>query len=100
MKALVVGVKTYSFQNEQGQKIEGARVSYLTNIQSTKSNEVGFLPMQTSVPLNMINQVSVVPGIYDIKFDMVPGRNNKPEVVVSGFEFLNQVDYLGLFENE
>lgn len=98
MKALVVGVKSYSFQNEQGQKIEGAKVSYLTSLESTKNNEVGFLPMQVSIPLNMLSQVNNVPALYDVKFDMIPGRNGKPEVVVSGFEYLNEVDYLGLFE--
>ena len=30
--------------------------------------------------------------------DMVPGRNNKPEMIITGFEFLQSVDYLGLFE--
>ena len=98
MKALVVGVKSYSFQNEQGQKIEGAKVSYLTNLESTKNNEVGFLPMLVSIPLTMLGQVKNVPALYDIKFDMVPGRNSKPEFVVSGFDYLNEVDYLGLFE--
>ena len=98
MKALVVGVKSYSFQNEQGQKIEGAKVSYLTSLESTKNNEVGFLPMQVSIPLNMLSQVNNVPALYDVKFDMIPGRNEKPEFVVSGFEYLNEVDYLGLFE--
>lgn len=98
MKALVVGVKTYSFQNDQGQKIEGAKVSYLTSVASTKNNEVGYLPMQVSIPLTMVGQVKNVPALYDVKFDMVPGRNSKPEVIVSGFEYLNEVDYLGLFE--
>lgn len=97
-KVMVVGLKSYSFENDQKQRVEGARVSYLTPIESNKSNEVGYLPLQVTIPVNMISSFSEVPGIYDVNFDMVPGRNNKPEIAITGFDFVKSVDYLGLFE--
>mgnify|MGYP001039774177 CR=1 FL=1 len=97
-KVMVVGVKTYSFNNDANQKVEGARVSYLTSIPSNKSNELGFLPLQSIVSLDVVNSLKEIPAIYDVNYDMVPGRNNKPEMIITGFEFLQSVDYLGLFE--
>lgn len=97
-KVMVVGLKTYNFENQQGQKIEGAKVSYISDLESNKSNEVGYLPIQASVPLNLVTSLKEIPGIYEVKYDMVPGRNNKPEVTVVGFDFINSCDFLGLFE--
>lgn len=98
-KVMVVGVKTYSFNDEsKNKKIEGAKVSYLTPLASNKQNEIGYLPLQASIPLEMASQLQEVPALYDIKYDFVPGRNNKPEVIVTGFEFSKSVDYLGIFK--
>ena len=99
-KVLVVGVKSYSFKNQDGQNIEGAKVSYLTDTPSHKTNEIGYLPIQASIPLSMLKSFTTIPGIYEVKYDMIPGRNNKPEVTVAGFDLINEIDYLGLFKDE
>lgn len=98
MKVMVVGLKTYSFENSEKQKIEGAKISYLTPFASSKNNEIGYLPLQVTTTLDMARGLKEIPGLYEVKHEIVPGKGNKPEVVITGFDFLNSVDYLGLFD--
>lgn len=97
-KVLIVGMKTYSFLKDDKELVEGAKVSYLGEFASTKKNEFGFLPLQVNVNLNIAKeQIKEVPGIYDLSFDMVAGKNNKPELVITGFEFIKSVDFVEAF---
>ena len=40
-KVLITGYKTYSFQNQQNELISGAKISYLSEMKSSKQNELG-----------------------------------------------------------
>ena len=44
-KVLITGYKTYSFQNQQNELISGAKISYLSEMKSSKQNELGYLLM-------------------------------------------------------
>lgn len=99
-KVLITGYKTYSFQNQQNELISGAKISYLSEVKTSKQNELGYLPIQASVNLECISTLKEVPGLYEINFDMVPGKNNKPELVITGFNFLKSVDLPILFSGK
>ena len=99
-KVLITGYKTYNFQNQQNELISGAKISYLSEMKSSKQNELGYLPIQASVNLECISNLKEVPGVYEIKFDMVPGKNNKPELVITGFDFVKSVDINNIFQGK
>lgn len=97
MKVLITGVKSYNFTNDAGEKIEGAKVSYLGSKPSVKQGETGFTPMQITCNKEILSGICNLPGIYDADFEMVPGRNNKPELAITSFSFLHDVDIPSLF---
>lgn len=97
-KCIILGTKSYSFTNDDGQVVEGAKISYILENKSTKNNEKGFLPLQTTVKLETLDSVKVVPGLYDIAFGMVPGKNNKPQLDITGFTLIKEVNFDGLYK--
>lgn len=96
-RVLITGVRSYDFEDKDGRKIDGAKVSYLGEKSSVKQNETGFTPMQISVKKELLQELETIPGVYNLDFDMVPGKNNKPELAIVGFEFLKEVDIPSLF---
>ena len=98
-KVLVTGIKTYNFTNkETGECIQGTKVSFLNSNPSNGQTEVGFLPMQSSLPLESSRDFKDIPGIYDAKFELVPGKGGKATLAVTGFEFIKPISIDGLFK--
>lgn len=97
-KCIVLGVKSYQFENDKQEKIEGAKISYVLENKASKSNENGHLPMQSTVSLDFLKTLNVVPGVYELEYGMVPGRNNKPQLDITGFKFLKEVNIQNLFK--
>lgn len=97
-KVIILGAKTYRFENDKKDIVEGAKISYIGEMMSTKQNEVGFMPLQSSLNLQTLATLKDIPGLYEVKYDMVPGRNNKPTLEISGFDFIKPVTLDGLFK--
>lgn len=98
-KVLVTGIKTYNFTNkETGEVIQGMKVNFLNALPSTAKNEVGFLPMQSSLALECEKDFKEIPGIYDAKYELVPGKGNKATLAITGFEFVKPVILDSLFK--
>lgn len=97
-KVIILGAKTYCFENDKKEIIEGAKISYLGELQSTKQNEVGYMPLQSSLNLQTLATLKDIPGLYEVKYDMVPGRNNKPTLEISGFDFIKPVTLETLYK--
>lgn len=90
-KVLVIGYKTYSFKNDNDEKVEGIKVSFLGE-RARGLNETGYLPLQASLKIDMLSRFKEVPGLYDAKFEMVPGKGNKPTLALTDFEFTKPID--------
>lgn len=97
-KVLITGIKTYSFTKENGEVLSGAKVSYLGSKPSNLDNENGFIPMQVNVSLDILNNIGKVPGIYDLDFEMKSGKNNKPELMICGFDFIKDFDISSIYK--
>lgn len=98
-KVLILGFKTYSFENEKKERVEGAKVTYISENKSSNMNETGYMPLQSSLNLEVVHaSIKDVPGLYDVKYDMVPGRNNKPTLAITGFDFIKPVLLDNLFK--
>jgi hypothetical protein len=97
-KHLVLSVKPYNFENKQGERIRGARVAYINGKPSVRENEFGHPPMLVSVSeMNLVGQLAEVPGVYDLEFEQVTGKNNKPEIILTGASFIKSVNISELF---
>jgi len=97
-KCIILGTKSYNFENDKKEKISGAKISYILENKSTKESENGYLPLQASVKLEILGQLKEVPGVYDVQFGMVPGKNNKPTLDITGFNFIKPVDLSNLYK--
>jgi hypothetical protein len=99
-KYLVLSLKPYDFVNDDGERIQGAKVSYLNKKPSVRENETGFPPLIVSITNpNLLQDLKSAPAIYDMDFEQVTGRNNKPELMLSSLEYIAPVDFSLFFDN-
>lgn len=96
-KHLILSVKPYDFLNKDGERISGAKVAYINKKPSSRETEIGHPPMIVSINSEMAAKLTEVPGIYDMEFEQVTGKNNKPEIVLSDLELLQSVELEFLF---
>lgn len=97
-KHLILSKKGYDFVNTEGERIQGLKLSYINENPSKRENEEGFTPMILNVnDKSIVKSLKEVPGIYEMTFDQVTGKNNKPEIVLSDVTFLSETDLSILF---
>lgn len=97
-KHLILSKKAYDFVNGDGERIQGLKLSYINENPSKRENEEGFTPMILNVnDKSILKSLKEVPGIYEMTFDQVTGKNNKPEIVLSEVSFLSETDLSILF---
>ena len=96
-KHLVLSVKSYSFTNKDGQRITGAKVAYVNKKASVRQNELGHPPMIVNVSDDVEVLFSDVPGIYDMTFEQVTGKDNKPEIVLTDVCIVKPIDFDEIF---
>ena len=46
---------------------------------------------------SIVKSLKEIPGIYEMTFDQVTGKNNKPEIILSEVSFLSSTDLSVLF---
>lgn len=96
---IVIGYKDTEFENEKKEKISLVKVSYLTK---NNGDVIGYLPSQTTFKdldkQRVIANLDCVPGLYEVEYGVVPGKNNKPELKVIDFSFINPIQISNLFE--
>jgi hypothetical protein len=91
MKCLVFSARRYSFNDDQGQPVNGVKLFYLTGDVSAAGDTRGAEVMNISGPLDLWPQVGDLPGIYDVDFRQRPGRNGKPSLQVAALTFIEKV---------
>lgn len=94
---IVIGYKTYEFLNDEKQAVSGAKISYIGKTGRLVENEVGHLPIQVSTPIEFVKTLKEIPGLYKPVYSVVPGKNNKPQLSITGFQFVKKIDLIGLF---
>lgn len=98
-KCLVLSIKPYDFENNKGERVQGAKVAYINKRATSRENEKGNPPLIVAISnTEMLKEISEVPAIYDLDFEQVTGKANKPELVLSGIEYIHPVDLSSLFE--
>lgn len=99
MKCLVLSAKPYEFSSKDGSLVKGISVSYINKKPSSRENEYGNPPLIiNSQSLENFNfeEFSHIPGVFDMEFEQVTGKDHKPAIILTGMELINAVD-LGSF---
>lgn len=96
---IILSVKKYDFKNDEGQQITGAKVSYVNLVPSAESSIEGCPPIQVSIDTSLINTFKDLPCHAQIQYTMGVGKNNKPELKVSGFKYLSPVNFNSLIKD-
>lgn len=93
-KVLILGYKSYNFTNKDtGEVISGTKVSFVSSNVSNSDNEKGLLPIQISVNEELAKGLMSAPAVYKVKYGMLPGKGNKPNISIIGFEFVNNYEF-------
>lgn len=95
MRCLVLGARRYSFKDDDGQLVEGAKLHYLTLDGEDEADSRGDIPLEVSAPIALFNDLQQLPGFYDIDFRQRPGRGGRPTLQVAGVGFERGVSFDG-----
>lgn len=101
MKYIVLSSKPFDFTNDKGQRISGVKISYINKKSTSRDGEFGNPPMITSCSTELVagKQLDKVPAIFDMDFEQVTGKNNKPELLLCDLEYVAPIDFSLLFQN-
>lgn len=99
MKYIILSAKPYSFKNKNDEDVKGVTISYLNNKPSNRDDEFGYPPF--IVNTSSLNDVDFsklkFPGVYNIDFEQVTGKDHKPTLVLNNIEFIKALDFNSLF---
>ena len=93
-KALVLAVNAYNFKSEDGKDMSGVAMEYLlTDDLSPRSdgNAKGIKTGKDSLPLEKESKFNLVPGMYNLCFEMRSGANRKMQLKAVDAEFISMV---------
>lgn len=97
-KYLVLSVKSYDFESNTGERVSGAKITYINKKPSSRENELGYPPLIVNVKDNaVIDKINKAPAIYDMDFEQITGKNNKPEIALVDAEPVSEVDMSLIF---
>ena len=99
-KYIVLSAKPYDFENSKGEKISGVRIAYVNRKSSTREGEYGNPPLITTCSLDAIKgkRLEEAPAVFDLEFEQVTGKNNKPELLLTELDYIAPVDFNIFFE--
>jgi hypothetical protein len=83
-----LGVRRYDFKDDDGARVEGSTLHYLTLDSEQTDDQRGEIPMSCSAPPALFHQLGSVPGTYEVDFRQRPGRGGKPTVQAVGVAYL------------
>lgn len=96
---IVTGYKDMSFTNDKKEDVDFLKLSCLT--QNSGVDAIGYLPMQMNYmgkdKARILGSIKEVPALYEAEYGMIPGKNNKPQLQIVGFNFLKPVDLSSMF---
>lgn len=77
MKVLIISVRRFDFEDkENGKRIQGAKICYIPGEPVFSENNRGFEPCFVNSDFYIFDQITKLPGVYDVEFDLNHFRNN------------------------
>ena len=96
MSYLVLHVRPYDFDSDDGRRISGASVTYLDLSEPATppagSDERGVAPLTITTTVDAARGIVQTPGIYDLRFTQRRGKAGRPVLVLADAELVRQVD--------
>jgi hypothetical protein len=94
---LVLHVRPYDFEADDGRRLSGASVTYVdleapAPLASDTSPERGLAPLTITAPARITNDFSSVPGLYDLHFHHRRGKGGKPTLALGAAQLVRAVD--------
>ncbi len=98
IKAVINFAKPYRIA-EGGSTNEGITINYLmTNTLRPYMDDVtstyGYKSTKSSISLNQMDNLTVVPGLYELDCELGVNSNNQPQLKPVGVKFLSYVDFV------
>lgn len=99
MKYLVLSAKPYEFNSKDGNLVKGMSVSYIQKKPSSRENEFGHPPFIINSQIEDFNKdyLKNIPGIFDMDFEQVVGKDHKPALMLTDMEFVAPIDFTTFF---
>lgn len=96
MQVLVLGARRYDFKDDDGARVEGVTVHYLTVDPEDEGspgdeNQKGEIPFSVSAPASVFHQFEQLPGYYEVDFRQRPGRGGRPTLQAARVSYAGAV---------
>ena len=97
MSFLVLHVRPFDFEADDGRQISGASVTYV-DLEAAPSlpvsdREQGLAPLTISAPARIAHDFPSVPGIYQLHFTQRRGKGGKPVLALGAATLERAVDF-------
>ncbi len=90
-ECLLLSARRYDFKDDDGRRIEGVTLTYLTGEADQESDRRGFSPLSIPAPVDIWHELQAVPGYYHVNFRQRPGKGGRPTLQAVGLEFIAPV---------
>ncbi|MEC1746784.1 hypothetical protein [Schinkia azotoformans] len=91
-KHIVLGIEPVDFADENGERIQGAKVHYLQDEPENFGQAKGFLPLNLFMRGDHVSKFTQVPGVYDMDFGQRRDRQGKPIMMLRDVSFVKAFD--------
>lgn len=91
-KFLVVGLQSFDFKDDNGRPIKGNTIYFLD-----KSESEGYMGLKTgkiSIHDGLLKAFKVLPGFYDLDFNVRIGAGGRTVATVGSVEFISAVNFV------
>lgn len=89
---VLLSARRYDFNDDQGKRVEGVTIAYLTGDVDNENDRRGAAPLTISAPSEVFSTLGPLPGVYDVDFKQRAGKNNRPTLMITGVKFKTALD--------
>lgn len=87
-KHVVLGIQPVDFPDENGQRIQGAKVHYLPDEAEYTQQAKGFLPLNLFMRGDHVAKFEQLPGVYELDFRQRRDKQGKPIMMLKDCEYI------------
>ncbi len=92
-KCILLSAQSWSLTDENGKQKSGLKLQYILSdsLSPVTSNDFyGHKVVSESVPADLLPQINIVPGLYQLEFALKVVRN-KPQLAIDSLEFVEEL---------
>lgn len=89
-KHIVIAVEPVDFMDDNGERIQGAKVHYLQDEPEDAPNAKGHLPLNLFLKGDPLGKFRHLPGVYELNFGQRRDKQGKPITVLRDVECIEE----------